>query len=159
MSKEKLKEYVNLLVKEQVEQTIGPLYLFKNKILAMVIREMIMSGRQINSETEYWSLIHDAVSNVKTTLDGVLKDVAMKTPNEERLNSEEYKNLYKLFDNLLKQEMKGKSLSSPQEVLAVISDSSGKIKSDLDLTYSLIERDLSTIPYPIFFAKYQNYVR
>lgn len=159
MNKEKLKEYVSLLVEEQVGQTIGPLYLFKNKVLSMVIREMIISGRQINSDTEYWSLIHDAVSNVKTLLDKVIQDVAMKTPNEEQLNSEEYKNLYKLFDNLLKQEMKGKSLSSPQEILALISDSSGKIKSDLDLTYSLIERDLSTIPYPIFFAKYQNSVR
>ena len=157
MNKEKLKEYVNLLVEEQVNESIGPLYLFKNRILGMVIREMIISGRQINSETEYWSLIHDAVSDVKTIIDGVVQDVALKTPNEEKLNSEEYKSLYKLFDKYLKQELKGKSLSSPQEILALLSDSSGKIKSDLDLTYSLIERDLSTLPYPIFFAKYQNF--
>ena len=87
MNKEKLKEYVNLLVEEQVNESIGPLYLFKNRILGMVIREMIISGRQINSETEYWSLIHDAVSDVKTIIDGVVQDVALKTPNEEKRDS------------------------------------------------------------------------
>jgi len=71
-----------------------------------------------------------------------------KYKNIKRLNDEEF------IDNLLNQEMKGKSMSSPQEILSLISDSSGRIKSDLDLTYSLIERELSTFPYSIFFAKY-----
>lgn len=156
MNKEYLKEYIELIVNEQFNQNIGPLYLFKDKILKMVIREMLISGRRINSETEYWSLIHDSVSNVKQIMDGVIKDVAMQTPNEEKLNSKEYIELYNQFNSLLKQELKGKPSSSPQEVLAIISDSSGRVRSDLDLTYSLIERDLSTIPYPVFFKRFEN---
>ncbi len=154
MNRKKLIENIDILVKEEINQTIGPLYLFRKLILNMVIREMLISKRQINSDTEFWSLIHDSVSNIKTLVDGIVQDVAMKTPNQEKLNSKEYKKLYKLFNNLLNQEMKGKSMSSPQEILSLISDSSGRIKSDLDLTYSLIERELSTFPYSIFFAKY-----
>jgi hypothetical protein len=157
MSKKKLKELIELLVEEQTNYSVGSLYLFKNKVLGMVIREMIVSGRKIGSDTEFWSLIHDSVSQVKTIIDGVLKDVAMQTPNQEKLNWEEYMELYRSFDRLLQQEMKGKGLSSPAEMLALISDSAGKIRSDLDLTYSLIERDISTIPYPIFFAKYNTF--
>ena len=157
MSKKKIKELIELLVEEQTNHSIGPLYLFKNKILGMIIREMIISGRKISSDTEFWSLIHDSVSQVKTIMDGVLKDVALQTPNVEKLSWKQYMELYHSFDRVFKEELKNKKHSSPAELLALISDSAGKIRSDLDLTYSLIERDLSTIPYPIFFAKYQNF--
>lgn len=158
MENKLFKEYISTLVdqvlNEEVENVqrgeIGSLYLFKEKIMNLVKSNIISSGRDVQTQDQFWNLIKNAVTEAKAYIDTVLEDVVKQEPNPD--NNPHYDSLYTSFDTLLKNEVKGKINSNEDLSLKVLSDAASEIKSDLDLTYSMIERTLSAIPHQVFFA-------
>jgi hypothetical protein len=154
MKKKLLEIYINSLVEQVVNEEgkqgqIGSAYLFKEKIMTLVKDNIQKLGNGVNSQHEFLNQIKQAVNETQEYVTRILHDVISQEPQPD---GEIYEDLYRAFERIVMEELRTDQLDGPMGQLSTISDSSSKIRSDLDLTFSMIERTLSVVPYQVFFS-------